>query len=116
MDMTLGFLQDVHGLDFARKVAFEIEYQWTENREEDHFISHDILLHRYGICQKENNNNFAETIPSLARLVWLVLRTTSKIIGLYTYKNILDKPAQNFGTCDTTKIRASDSSIDVQEE
>jgi putative intracellular protease/amidase len=37
MDMTLGFLQDVHGLDFARKVAFEIEYHWTENREEDHF-------------------------------------------------------------------------------
>lgn len=37
MDMTLGFLSDVHGIDFARKVAFEIEYDWIENREEDHF-------------------------------------------------------------------------------
>jgi len=37
MDMTLGFLADVHGIDFARKVAFEIEYNWIENMEEDHF-------------------------------------------------------------------------------
>jgi putative intracellular protease/amidase len=37
MDMTLGFLRDIHGIDFARKVAFEIEYNWTENMEEDHF-------------------------------------------------------------------------------
>lgn len=37
MDMTLGFLADVHGIDFARKVAFEIEYDWIENSEEDHF-------------------------------------------------------------------------------
>ena len=37
MDMVLGFLADQHGVDFARKVAFEIEYDWTENSEEDHF-------------------------------------------------------------------------------
>ena len=37
MDMTLGFLSDVHGIDVARKVAFEIEYNWTENREENNF-------------------------------------------------------------------------------
>jgi len=37
MDMTLGFLSDMHGIDFARKVAFEIEYDWVENMEEDHF-------------------------------------------------------------------------------
>jgi putative intracellular protease/amidase len=37
MDMTLGFLNDMHGLEFARKTAFEIEYDWTENMEEDHF-------------------------------------------------------------------------------
>jgi putative intracellular protease/amidase len=37
MDMTLGFLADIHGIDFARKVAFEIEYDWIENMEEDHF-------------------------------------------------------------------------------
>jgi putative intracellular protease/amidase len=37
MDMTLGFLADVHGIDFARKVAFEIEYNWIENMEEDNF-------------------------------------------------------------------------------
>lgn len=37
MDMTLGFLADVHGIDFARRVAFEIEYNWIENMEEDNF-------------------------------------------------------------------------------
>lgn len=37
MDMTFGFLSDVHGIDFARKVAFEIEYIWIENNEEDNF-------------------------------------------------------------------------------
>jgi putative intracellular protease/amidase len=37
MDMTLGFLSDMHGIDFARKVAFEIEYNWIENWEEDNF-------------------------------------------------------------------------------
>lgn len=37
MDMTLGFLNDIHGLDFARKTAFEIEYDWIENMEEDNF-------------------------------------------------------------------------------
>jgi len=39
MDMTLGFLCDMHGIDFARKVAFEIEYSWVENREEDNFYT-----------------------------------------------------------------------------
>ena len=37
MDMALGFLGDVYGIDFARKVAFEIEYNWIENMEEDNF-------------------------------------------------------------------------------
>ena len=38
MDMALGFLTDRHGLEFARKVAFEIEYNWTEESEDDNFI------------------------------------------------------------------------------
>jgi putative intracellular protease/amidase len=37
MDMTLGFLQDQHGIEFARMVAFQIEYNWQENRDEDPF-------------------------------------------------------------------------------
>jgi len=37
MDMALGFLADRHGLEFARKVAFEIEYNWTEESEDDNF-------------------------------------------------------------------------------
>jgi putative intracellular protease/amidase len=37
IDMTLGFLSDLHGIEFARKVAFEIEFNWTEDREEDNF-------------------------------------------------------------------------------
>lgn len=37
MDMTLGFLSDLHGIEFARETAFQIEYNWQENKEEDHF-------------------------------------------------------------------------------
>lgn len=37
MDMALGFLSDRHGIDFARKVAFEIEFNWTEDKSNDTF-------------------------------------------------------------------------------
>ncbi len=37
MDMSLGFLSDIHGVEFARKIAFEIEYNWIEDMEEDLF-------------------------------------------------------------------------------
>jgi putative intracellular protease/amidase len=39
MDMTLGFLADMHGIEFARTVAFQIEYNWQENKDEDNFSS-----------------------------------------------------------------------------
>ncbi len=37
MDMTLGFLKDIHGLALSHRVAKEIEYCWNENRDDDHF-------------------------------------------------------------------------------
>ena len=37
IDMTLGFLSDRHGYTFARKVADEVEYLWTENKDQDLF-------------------------------------------------------------------------------
>jgi transcriptional regulator GlxA family with amidase domain len=37
MDMTLGFIGDLFGLDFARKIAYQIEYNWQENKELDNF-------------------------------------------------------------------------------
>lgn len=37
MDMTLGFLWDMHGIDFARDVSRTIEYTWQEDKEEDDF-------------------------------------------------------------------------------
>ncbi|MCE3228579.1 MAG: inhA [Bacteroidetes bacterium] len=37
MDMALGFLSDRHGIDFARKVAHEIEYNWIEEKDFDTF-------------------------------------------------------------------------------
>ncbi|MEX8548742.1 MAG: DJ-1/PfpI family protein [Mucilaginibacter sp.] len=37
MDMTLGFLKDVHGIEFAKKAAFDIEYCWNENKDVDGF-------------------------------------------------------------------------------
>ncbi|MCC6371459.1 MAG: DJ-1/PfpI family protein [Bacteroidia bacterium] len=37
MDMTLGFLADQHGVDFARSIATEIEYHWNEDEDRDDF-------------------------------------------------------------------------------
>ena len=37
MDMSLGFLQDRHGIEFARKVAYQIEYKWNEDSTVDDF-------------------------------------------------------------------------------
>ncbi len=39
MDMALGFLADRHGIDFARKIAKEIEYNWTEDKDNDNFVA-----------------------------------------------------------------------------
>lgn len=37
MDMTVGFLNDLHAIEFARTVAFEIEYNWSEDVEDVRF-------------------------------------------------------------------------------
>ncbi len=37
MDMTLGLLNDLHGTEFARQVAFQIEYNWIEDKDNDDF-------------------------------------------------------------------------------
>ena len=37
MDMTLGFLEERHGHEFAKQVAVEIEYNWQEDRDLDPF-------------------------------------------------------------------------------
>jgi putative intracellular protease/amidase len=37
MDMTFGFLSDLHGAAFARTVAYQMEYRWQEDKEVDHF-------------------------------------------------------------------------------
>ena len=37
MDMTLGFLNDIHGNAFAKDVADQIEFSWQEDKEIDEF-------------------------------------------------------------------------------
>ena len=37
MDMTLGFLSDRHGVDFAKEVANQIEYHWIMDKDNDTF-------------------------------------------------------------------------------
>ena len=37
MDMVFGFLRDIHGEAFARKIAFQIEYNWQEDNNHDPF-------------------------------------------------------------------------------
>ena len=37
MDMTLNFLKDLHGIVIARQVAQQIEYEWTEDSNNDNF-------------------------------------------------------------------------------
>lgn len=37
IDMVLGFIRDRHGIAFARRIAFEIEYSWNEDKDNDTF-------------------------------------------------------------------------------
>lgn len=37
MDMTLGFLNDIHGKHFAKEVASQIEFSWQEDNTQDDF-------------------------------------------------------------------------------
>lgn len=37
MDMSLGFLKDQHGEDFAKEVASQIEYRWISDKDQDDF-------------------------------------------------------------------------------
>lgn len=37
IDMALGFLSDRHGIEFAKRGAFEIEYNWEEDMDNDTF-------------------------------------------------------------------------------
>ncbi len=39
MDMSIGFLADQHGIEFARKSAVEIEYDWMEDKDNDTFYA-----------------------------------------------------------------------------
>lgn len=39
MDMVLGFLSDLHGIEFAKRTAFEIEYNWIEDKNMDTFTA-----------------------------------------------------------------------------
>lgn len=41
MDMTLGFIRDRHGEEFARTVARHMEYEWNEDSAVDHFSQND---------------------------------------------------------------------------
>ncbi|CAN5200221.1 DJ-1/PfpI family protein [soil metagenome] len=38
MDMTLGFISDLQGLEFARELAYTVEYNWVEDKDEDNFV------------------------------------------------------------------------------
>jgi putative intracellular protease/amidase len=37
IDMALGFISDLYGIETARQYAHDIEYIWQENREQDFF-------------------------------------------------------------------------------
>lgn len=37
MDMTFGFLSDRHGREFARRIAYQMEYHWQEDKDLDSF-------------------------------------------------------------------------------
>ena len=37
IDMALGFVSDQHGIELARQIAFEIEYNWMEDKDNDTF-------------------------------------------------------------------------------
>ena len=44
MDMALGVLSEIHGVDFARQVAYTIEYRWNEDKDQDDFGYRNNIL------------------------------------------------------------------------
>jgi transcriptional regulator GlxA family with amidase domain len=42
IDMTLGFLSDLHGRQFATDVANQVEFNWQEDKDVDNFAN---ILH-----------------------------------------------------------------------
>ena len=42
MDMTLGFLSDIHGIALARDVAHQLEYRWAEDKDADDFATPEV--------------------------------------------------------------------------
>ena len=38
IDMALGFISDIYGIDNARKIAKSIEYVWNEDKDNDEFV------------------------------------------------------------------------------
>lgn len=40
MDMALGFVADIFGIEEAKKIAFEIEYVWNNDKENDAWARH----------------------------------------------------------------------------
>jgi len=42
MDMTLGFVEEQHGLETALRVATEIEYCWIQDKNDDPFVAKTV--------------------------------------------------------------------------
>lgn len=41
MDMTLGFIADIYGMACAQNIAFQTEYSWQYQPQQDDFAGHD---------------------------------------------------------------------------
>ena len=39
MDMTLGFLEERHGIELALRIATDIEYLWIQDKDNDLFVA-----------------------------------------------------------------------------
>lgn len=47
IDMALGFLSDQHGAEFAQRVAWEIEYNWVDDKDDDAFAADSTFVPKY---------------------------------------------------------------------
>lgn len=39
IDMALGFVSDIKGIEFARQIAYRVEYNWQQDKESDQFCN-----------------------------------------------------------------------------
>ena len=62
MDMTLGFVSDLHGIDESYRIANYIEYTWHQDKDQDPFSKYNTWLFRFVHIKKPLQSHKIEEV------------------------------------------------------